>query len=51
MVCAVIKCLKTVMWKKELYFVPVGNTKSGFGLNPEKNFLKVKASEKGDDDS
>lgn len=46
--CVVIKYLKTVMWEKELYFVPVGNTKSGFGPNPERGILKFNTSENGE---
>lgn len=36
------------MWEKELYFVPVGNTKSGFGPNPERGILKFNTSENGE---
>lgn len=40
-----IKYLQTVMWEREQYFVPVGNTELDFGPNPEKSILKFRASE------
>lgn len=39
------KYLKTVMWEREPYIFPVGDTRLGFGLSFEKGILKFKASE------
>lgn len=47
----VIKYLKTVMWKRETYFFPVGIQKSAFGPNPGKSLLRLEPSKKGEGDS